>query len=259
MSVIKGKKLQLGYDGTASNNFTLYQPGTPDGTLRLANGIAGAETDVMTLTSAGNVGIGKTNPSAPLTIGRVNSISEGGELSLCRSSDNSGVWSIDVYGSTSTPSLRFIDNTAGAVRMEIDGSGRITTPARPAFIAYRTSNQTISNNFVSWTHTLVNTGSHFNTSTGKFTAPVSGLYWFNFILSSGSSQSLGYSYLDVNGTRVRDFLEAISFGVNTEFHASCIQPLNAGDIVGVVVAGATFTVEGGNEQYQSRFEGYLIG
>lgn len=125
MSVIKGKKLQLGYDGTASNNFTLYQPGTPDGTLRLANGIAGAETDLITLTSAGYMGIGKTNPNAPLTIGRMNSAEEGGEISLCRSSDNSSVWSIDAYGSTSTPSLRFIDNVAGAARMVIDGSGNI--------------------------------------------------------------------------------------------------------------------------------------
>lgn len=47
MSTIKSKFYQIGYDSTASNNFTMYQPATPDGTLRLGQGNAGSATDIV--------------------------------------------------------------------------------------------------------------------------------------------------------------------------------------------------------------------
>lgn len=63
--------------------------------------------------------------SSGLKISRVDSSNEGGQLDLCRSSDNTSAWAIDVYGNTSTPSLRFVDNVAAAARMAIDGSGNV--------------------------------------------------------------------------------------------------------------------------------------
>jgi len=55
MSLLRTKSLQIGQDGTATNNFTLYQPGVPDGTLRIGNGNNGSVTDAITLLSSGNV------------------------------------------------------------------------------------------------------------------------------------------------------------------------------------------------------------
>jgi hypothetical protein len=56
MSTINSKNVQVGTSGVANQNFTLYQPDTPDGTLRLGVGNSGATTsDVMTVTNAGNV------------------------------------------------------------------------------------------------------------------------------------------------------------------------------------------------------------
>jgi hypothetical protein len=55
MSTIKTKNVQVGTDSTASNNFTIYTPGTPDGTVRIGNGDAGAVTDAITLDSSGNI------------------------------------------------------------------------------------------------------------------------------------------------------------------------------------------------------------
>jgi len=46
MSTIKSKKVQIGTDATASNNFTMYQPATPDGTLRIGVGNADSPTEV---------------------------------------------------------------------------------------------------------------------------------------------------------------------------------------------------------------------
>jgi len=63
MSSLISKNLQVGSDPTATNNFTIFQPATPDGTLRIGNGNTGITSSLLTLTSAGNLGLGVT-PSA---------------------------------------------------------------------------------------------------------------------------------------------------------------------------------------------------
>jgi hypothetical protein len=73
----------------------------------------------------GNVAIGIASPTTRLTIGRVDSTNEGGQIDLCRASDNFNAWGIDVFGNTTTPSLRFIDNVASAARMVITGAGNV--------------------------------------------------------------------------------------------------------------------------------------
>ena len=55
MSTVKSKKLQVGTDATASNNFTIYQPSTPDGTLRVGVGNADSPTEVGRFDSNGYV------------------------------------------------------------------------------------------------------------------------------------------------------------------------------------------------------------
>ena len=55
MSTVKSKKLQVGTDATASNNFTIYQPSTPDGTLRIGVGNADSPTEVGKFNSNGYV------------------------------------------------------------------------------------------------------------------------------------------------------------------------------------------------------------
>jgi hypothetical protein len=58
--------------------------------------------------------------------GRIDNTNEGGQVSFARALDGVNGWYIDVYGNTSTPSLRFIDVSTAAVRMTISGSGGIT-------------------------------------------------------------------------------------------------------------------------------------
>ena len=55
MSTVKSKKLQVGTDATATNNFTIYQPSTPDGTLRIGVGNADSPTEVGQFNSNGYV------------------------------------------------------------------------------------------------------------------------------------------------------------------------------------------------------------
>jgi hypothetical protein len=134
---------RLGFaDSSSVALFTNADPsyGTLFGTLSSGNGwiqqqrVDGTATayDLILQPNGGNVGIGTTSPSQKLEViggeikaGRVDSSSEGGQVSFGRASDNATGWYIDAYGSTSTPSLRFVDVSNSSVRMTIDDSGDV--------------------------------------------------------------------------------------------------------------------------------------
>ena len=65
MSTVKSKKIQLGSDATASNNFTIYQPDSPDGTLRIGVGNADSPTEVGRFDSNGLNKLGTATGDAP--------------------------------------------------------------------------------------------------------------------------------------------------------------------------------------------------
>jgi hypothetical protein len=68
MSLIKANAVQIGQSGTATDNFTLAVPSSPNGTIKLARGNSGATTqDVLSVDSSGNVGFG-TYTNTPSTI-----------------------------------------------------------------------------------------------------------------------------------------------------------------------------------------------
>jgi hypothetical protein len=56
MSLIKANAVQVGQSPTATQNFTLAVPSSPDGTIKLARGNAGVTTqDVLTVDTSGNI------------------------------------------------------------------------------------------------------------------------------------------------------------------------------------------------------------
>jgi len=65
MSTVKSKKLQVGTDATSSNNFTIYQPAVPDGTLRIGVGNADSPTEVARFDSNGLNKLGTATGDAP--------------------------------------------------------------------------------------------------------------------------------------------------------------------------------------------------
>jgi len=92
-----------------------------------------------------------------------------------------------------------IKHTNGTTAQTIDSSGRVLTPARPAFFAYISSNVTATG-IIAFDTVKYNQGSHFNTSNGTFTCPVAGLYLFNFKCLFNTPDSDSYANLHVNGS-----------------------------------------------------------
>jgi hypothetical protein len=70
------------------------------------------------------------------------------------------------------------------IALNISSSNYVTTPLIPAFAARGLSNSSTSSyvnpvpQVLTWTNVTVNNGSHFNSSTGRFTAPIAGRYYF---------------------------------------------------------------------------------
>ena len=76
-----------------------------------------------------------------------------------------------------------IQSSGGTAALSIDSSGRVLTPARPAWSAYLSADsaQTTQNAYITapWNATALNDG-NFNTSTHAYTTPVAGLYHINY-------------------------------------------------------------------------------
>ena len=157
----------------------------------------------------------------------------------------------------STLKVNTIQHTGGTTGMTIDSSGRVTSPQVPAFMARRTSNQ--STGVVIFDTAVVNQGSHYDTSTGKFIAPVAGVYSFSTVVLSNNDGTDNYfrSEFHVNGTTY-----AVCQGytyLDNDFGASfsTVASLSVNDYVQVVAV--TAPVYGSGNTNYTHFSGFLIG
>lgn len=113
MSTLKVNNLQVGQDGTAANNYTLYQPIVPDGTVRLGYGVAGSVTDILTLKNS-RLGIGTNDPQEDLHI------ASNSPYILLDDLDNFRKWRLK-----GTAWFAIEDTTAGEDRLRILSDGKV--------------------------------------------------------------------------------------------------------------------------------------
>lgn len=205
------------------------------------------ETNGLTITESGKVGVNMTLPNAKLDI-RTNPTST--------SNPGEGMFGL---GSTTTAA-----NTAGAGAMRYNTSSggilqysngtawnTLTSTAQKSIVVGRrwTSGQTVSNNgsvtLDSWTE-MTDTNGNFNPSSGVFVAPRTGNYTVSATI--GFQVANNYSgwvecWINVNGTstRYKSSTAAVSNGNNITPGASITMtlPLTAGDQVTIGVYNAT--------------------
>jgi hypothetical protein len=220
-------------DGDSSWNTTAS---TQDARLSFWTTQDGTAYERMRITSGGNVGIGTSTPA----YGRLEVHNNGTNFVLARNSAaGAGISGFVCQNSGDTRGIRIdggnfqvYDHSAGAVRMQIDGSGRITTPYQPAgsvswsgtltrgnIIPFATVNQ---ERFTLW-----------NTSTYRLTAPVAGYYLFTCIgRTAGTGGSdFNISLLHNGSTVVESWAYDTSGGKAFGASLSHIRYLAASDYV----------------------------
>ncbi len=160
-------------------------------------------------------------------------------------------------------------------RMKIDNSGRVTMPYQPAFeatvgTAFSGDGTVAGAETFVFSLARVNVGSHYNTSTGIFTAPVTGLYQFNFFLAPATSSTTARYFraqLVKTSGSTSDVILAPHNTINNpsgdadynNIAASGVVSLSANDTVKVQFGSSIATNLYTFYQDLCSFSGYLIG
>ena len=155
------------------------------------------DTNTLYVDSTNNrVGIGTSSPYNPGGYSRVLDIrgANGSQIVIGGTASNPTSTALQVDASNGNfllsnnkggSSLVFrtsVSDDDRTERMQIDSSGRVTMPYQPSFSCYKNGIMTEAsgnNRVESWTENH-DQGGHFDNSTGRFTAPVSGKYFFAF-------------------------------------------------------------------------------
>ena len=217
-------------------------------------------TDRLTIDSSGNVGIGITSPDQKLMVK--------GTIETEATNSTNG-WHIYTYTDNT---LRFNYNGSGSDELIIDSSGNHTRTSHPIFMANEpASTAGDANNVIIFGAEDHDQGGHYNTSNGRFTAPINGRYFFtvSVLFDPDNTGNSHYARLTfrVNGTGSTKYAESLNSAFSTDagsnsttsnyqsLSMSTIITLAANDFVDVTNSG-TMPTYGTN--YGS-FAGFLVG
>ena len=238
----------------------------------------------MTLTNDGNMGLG-VNPSySGLFGGSQTTFQIGGTAAPCLkiTSSTSGQADLILHAGNSARRADIANlATNGSIsiwtkpssgsiaeRLKISSAGYVTKPATPAFFATHTSaSSTIIGTLTYNTsgNGYYNNGGHLDVSSGRFHAPVDGIYHFHFHGFFQSGQNNNYYEVimyrrNSNGggalslTRQYGYRDQATNQYGPSISMQCTCSLSAGQTVEVSTGGLSF--HGANGWY---FGGHLVG
>lgn len=163
------------------------------------------------------------------------------------------------YGGTNTANGAFQDKfylftpSTSKLLLTADRDGHVHKPNNPAFDAYGGPSDTTGGVMV-YTQTTSNVGGHYSTSTGRFTAPIAGLYHFTNTSYRYDNSSDGIVYVRVNQSNYVESRKKTSGATGwLQHNISIYINLSAGDYVDIYAQNRTH-----NNTTFSRFQGVLV-
>jgi hypothetical protein len=151
-----------------------------------------------------------------------------------------------------------------AERMRINKDGYVTTPNQPGFSVRQNAQGGIdysSTDYIAFRNihtTFFNTGNHFNSSTGMFTAPVAGNYLFGAAVRYDSftgNYAYGSIYKNSSTLYSRELTSLTGNYLHLSIH--CIMNMSANDTCHVALRNSGDSSI--NLDSDSNFYGYLLG
>jgi hypothetical protein len=142
-----------------------------------------------------------------------------------------------------------IQNAAGTAGISIDSSNRVLTPINPHAICKMVLSNAGAYNVAAASTTLIptnvlrNIGGIYNSSNGRFTAPVAGLYEINFSTNIYTAPASGWVQVQtfVNGSQYSQHYED-RLASNWQFMGfHDLVYLNANDFVTLIISCASGT------------------
>ena len=149
-------------------------------------------------------------------------------------------------------------------RLNIDASGHVTMPSQPAFMAYGVQSNPSSGSVLVFGTEKYDIGGNYNTSNGRFTAPVAGLYMI-ITTQIGANRNTVFRYKTrLNGTNYPQTDAQMRLNPGATIHdygtSAILMQMAANDYVDIY-----FTADDGGAGHGNTgsaheiFSGYLVG
>jgi len=140
----------------------------------------------------------------------------------------------------------------------VDANGNVTKQSNPAF-AVRHNNNTLTTGVIVWNLVDHNIGSHYNNTNGRFTAPVTGLYYFTaYTLVQNASSGEWRMAFYKNGSKSlgSEFIHQKAANTWQTIHINHHVYMNANDYVTVNMTFSSGAIY--SDQNYNQFTGHLV-